>query len=121
MCKIYSLSKMSESGQISRLWSRWKADAKEDCFDQGAAGLGLTNLFTAWLILSGLAFLAGIIGIVEYYVFKKIGAKEKLPKKEEDSLKDSWNSGSSSAFIKKNNAATKSALAKEWFELAFGQ
>ena len=86
---------MSESGQISRLWSRWKADAKEDCFDQGAAGLGLTNLFTAWLILSGLAFLAGIIGIVEYYVFKKIGAKEKLPKKEEDSLKDSWNSGSS--------------------------
>ena len=39
VCNIYNsyyrLSKMTESGQISRIWKRWKADAKEDCFDQG--------------------------------------------------------------------------------------
>ena len=116
------LSKMTESGQISRIWKRWKADAKEDCFDQGASGLGLVNLFTAWLILAGLAILALCIALIEYYVWKKWGHKEEVKKAddEEQNLKDSWLSNNSSKLLKKNEPHTKSALAKEWFELAFG-
>ena len=113
---------MTESGQISRIWKRWKADAKEDCFDQGASGLGLVNLFTAWLILAGLAILALCIALIEYYVWKKWGHKEEAKKAddEEQNLKDSWLSNNSSKLLKKNEPQTKSALAKEWFELAFG-
>ena len=116
------LSKMTESGQISRIWKRWKADAKEDCFDQGASGLGLVNLFTAWLILAGLAILAFCIALIEYYVWKKWGHKEEVKKEdiEEQDLKDSWLSNNSSKLLKNNEPQTKSALAKEWFELAFG-
>ena len=82
---------MTESGQISRIWKRWKADAKEDCFDQGASGLGLINLFTAWLILAGLAILAFVIALIEYYYWKKWGHKKALEQQanEEQDLKDS--------------------------------
>ena len=118
-----SLSKMTESGQISRIWKRWKADAKEDCFDQGASGLGLINLFTAWLILAGLALLACFIALIEYVYWKKIGYKEQLALAEnennEKDLKDSWSSNDSSKLSQQNQPQTKSALAKEWFELAF--
>ena len=119
-----SLSKMTESGQISRIWKRWKADAKEDCFDQGASGLGLINLFTAWLILAGLAILACLIALIEYVYWKKIGYKDQIASTENDNnrqdLKDSWSSNNSSKLSKQNQPQTKSALAKEWFELAFG-
>ena len=113
---------MTESGQISRIWKRWKADAKEDCFDQGASGLGLINLFTAWLILAGLAILAFVIALVEYYYWKKWGHKKALEEQanEEQDLKDSWLSNNSSKLLKQSEPQTKSALAKEWFELAFG-
>ena len=115
---------MTESGQISRIWKRWKADAKEDCFDQGASGLGLINLFTAWLILAGLAILACLIALLEYVYWKKIGYKHQTETTENDNtrqdLKDSWSSNNSSKLSQQNQPQTKSALAKEWFELAFG-
>ena len=113
---------MTESGQISRIWKRWKADAKEDCFDQGASGLGLINLFTAWLILAGLAILAFCIFLIEYFWWKKIGSKKEVKKEEEgeQDLKDSWLSNNSSKLLEQNQPHTKSALAKQWFELAFG-
>ena len=120
----FSLSKMTESGQISRIWKRWKADAKEDCFDQGASGLGLINLFTAWLILAGLAVLACLIALMEHVYWKKIGYKDQIASTENDDnqqdLKDSWSSNNSSKPSQQNQPKTKSALAKEWFELAFG-
>ena len=119
---------MAESGQISRIWNRWKADAREDCFETGAddMGLGIKNMFTAWLILGGLAILACIIALIEYFYYKKVGSKEVVPEKPEgenvkdNNLQDSWISSTSSNFYEKKKTATKSALAKEWFEFAFG-
>ena len=110
---------MAESGQISRMWNRWKADAREDCFDTGAEALGMTNLITAWLMLGFLALMAAIITVAEYYVFKKIGSNQPQSSEKEESLKDSWNSDNSSNFYEKKHPASKSELAKEWFEFAF--
>ena len=120
---------MAESGQISRIWNRWKADARDDCFETGAddMGLGIKNVFTAWLVLAGLAILACIIAVIEYYYYKKIGSKKVVPEKpteenvEDNGLQDSWISATSSNSYEKKKTATKSALAKEWFEFAFGQ
>ena len=119
---------MAESGQTSRIWQRWKADSRDDCFETGAddMGLGIINLFTAWLILVCLTILACIIALIECYVYKKIGSKEATPEKppgenaEDNRLEDSWISATSSNFYEKKKKATKSALAKEWFEFAFG-
>ena len=117
---------MAESGQISRIWKRWKADARDDCFEVGAddMGLGIINLFTAPLMLGILMIIACLIALIECLWFKKFGNKYQVSKEEEEvtSLKDSWSSSADSAkFYEKKKAATKSALAKEWFELAFGQ
>ena len=117
---------MGESGQISRIWKRWKADARDDCFEVGAddMGLGIINLFTAPLMLGILMIMACVIALIECLWFKKFGNKYQISKEEEEatSLKDSWNSSvDSTKFHEKKKAATKSALAKEWFELAFGQ
>ena len=111
---------MAESGQISRSWNRWKADAREDCFHQGAQGLGIMNLFTAWVMLGVLALIASIITIIEYYIFQRMGSNEPKSPEKLESLKDSWNSDNATSFYDQKNAATKSALAKEWFEFAFG-
>ena len=87
-------------------------------------GLGIINLFTAPLMLGILMMIACIIALIECLWFKKFGNKYQISNEGEEatSLKDSWNSSVESAkFYEKKKAATKSALAKEWFELAFGQ
>ena len=112
---------MAESGQISRMWNRWKAETSEGCFDEGVKSLDLMNLFTAWLALAALATIACAIALIEYYIFKKMGRKEPTESRERvESLKCSLNSNNPTSFYEKKNAATKSALAKEWFEFAFG-
>ena len=113
---------MTESGQISRLWSRWKSQPRQDCFDQGTVALGITNLFTAFLMM-GFAFVIALAaGLIEYFVFKKFRRDKK--KSEEDNsanLKASMDSKDPATFYENKNAVTKSALAKEWFEFAFNQ
>ena len=66
---------MAESGQISRIWKRWKADARDDCFEVGAddMGLGIINLFTAPLMLGILMIIACLIALIECLWFKKFG------------------------------------------------
>ena len=53
---------------------------------------------------------------------KQKEAKEEIKKEddEEQDLKDSWLSNNSSKLLEQNQPHTKSALAKQWFELAFG-
>ena len=111
---------MAESGQINRLWTRWKAQARQDCFDNGVVALGILNLFTAFLMLALAFILASSIAGVEYYIFKKYGSKH--ANKANDEVKESLTLDNSSSlkYYRTNKVATKSALAKQWFELAFG-
>ena len=54
----YYLSKLHESGHLSRMWALWEADQPEDCFAVGVSGLGISNVLTAFLALGGALFLS---------------------------------------------------------------
>ena len=47
----YFLFKLEESGQLSRMWSVWRATPREDCFDNETIGLGIHNVVMAFFIL----------------------------------------------------------------------
>ena len=57
----YFLSKLQESGQLSRMWSKWKADVRKDCFDNGATGLGIFNVLASFLVLGGAIIISASI------------------------------------------------------------
>ena len=57
----YFISKLQESGQLSRMWSRWKAEVRKDCFDNGATGLGISNVIAAFLVIGGAILMSGCI------------------------------------------------------------
>ena len=52
---------MQESGQLSRMWSKWKADVRKDCFDNGATGLGIFNVLASFLVLGGAIIISASI------------------------------------------------------------
>ena len=108
---------MTESGQIKRMWNRWKVRAREDCFDHGTRSLDMMNLFMAWVMLAGLAFLACIIILLEYYISKK---DEPRPTMERYSS-NSNNESLTESFYEKDNAESTSELEREWFDFAFSQ
>ena len=57
----YFISKLQESGQLSRMWSKWKAEVRKDCFDNGATGLGLSNVIAAFLVIGVAIFVSGCL------------------------------------------------------------
>ena len=57
----YFLSRMQENGQLYRMWSKWKADVRKDCFDSGATGLGIFNVLASFLVLGGAIIISASI------------------------------------------------------------
>ena len=68
----YFLSKLQENGQLSRMWLQWKADVPNDCFNNGATGLGIFNVLTAFLVLGGSILVSGSIMYCERLLRIKI-------------------------------------------------
>ena len=49
----YFLLKLEETGQLSQMWSTWKADPRKKCFGSDASSQGIFNVFTAFVVLGG--------------------------------------------------------------------
>ena len=52
---VVSLSKMQESGQISRIWNRWKNKRVEGCLGDGQDALEMGTVAAVFVILGSAA------------------------------------------------------------------
>ncbi len=96
-----SLSKLLETGQIDRMWSRWKPQARTDCFEaDSVSGLGLNQVISAFWFLGAALVSSAILFLVEMVLMRK-GRSRKVQGKwqtNEDSTRKRQKSPRSSVF-----------------------
>ena len=56
-----SLKAMRQSGQLDRLWAKWKANPPEGCLGDGAEALAPEALLAVFLLLLLAAGLSGLV------------------------------------------------------------
>ena len=67
----YFLSKLKETGQLSRIWSLRRVAPRTDCFDMGTSGLGIYNMILAFLALLGAVALSLAVVACELWYGRK--------------------------------------------------
>ena len=51
---------MIETGQVDRIWKKWKKERRQDCNEQEAPSLGMQHVITAFVLLA-LAILVAVL------------------------------------------------------------
>jgi hypothetical protein len=64
---------MTESGQINRLWDKWKAKPTVGCLGEGAEPLSPGTVLAAFVILGLAALLSALILLVEVFIERARG------------------------------------------------
>lgn len=89
-----SINKLIETGQLSRMWARWKPSRKtvEECMDTGTKqGLSLNNVLSAFILL-GLAMGFVLLLCIVECIFRPSKSRKGTAAKEKDKLDDTLSS-----------------------------
>lgn len=61
----FSIKKISENGQLDKLWNKWRPHIESNCFPKQAQPVGMESIFTGFILLLYLSAMSLVVLIVE--------------------------------------------------------